>query len=523
MIHASKYPDLVFPNVSFSTLLIDRMKARPDRIAMIDGATDRRVTCGQIVDESLRLASGLAKRRFGPGQVFAVLLPNVIEYAAILIGVSHTGGTSTTLNPLATADDLGAQLGDAKARFLITVPALLERAVLAAKQGGVEEVFVLGSGPGATPYQALLDTDPVPVNVAVDPRTAVAIMPWSSGTSGRPKAVILTHECIVAQLHQFAAVQHHAPDDPAVAVLPFFHIYGLTLILLSTLLNGAPLVVMGRFELEPFLAVLAKYRVALAPVVPPILLALTKHPVVDHYDLSHLKYIMSGAAPLGVDLEIACAKRLKCLVIQGYGMTELTGASHLHPLEATAVRHGSVGFLVPNQQARILDPGTGNDLGVGERGEILLRGPNVMKGYLNRPAETAATLDQDGWLHTGDIGYVDQDGYYYIVDRLKELIKYKGHQVAPADLEAVLLAHPAIADAAVIPSPDPEAGEVPKAFVVLKSPLTAEEIMDYVASKVSPLDKVRRVAIVDSIPKSPSGKILRRVLVEQERVKMAGQ
>ena len=523
MIHQSRYPDVSYPNVSFSTLLLDRMKARPNQVAMIDAATDRRVTFGQIVDEANRLASGLARRTFGPGQVFAVLLPNVIEYAAILLGVSQTGGTSTTLNPLATADDLAAQLGDAKARFLVTIPALLERALDGAKRAGVEEVFVLGTAPGATPVASLFDPNPIAVDVAIDPKTAIAVLPWSSGTSGRPKAVVLTHESIVAQLHQFMAVQHHVPGESVVAVLPFFHIYGLTLILLSNLWNGGCLVVMARFELEPFLAVLAKYRIVLAPVVPPIIVALTKHPLVDQYDLSALKYLMSGAAPLGGDVEIACSRRLKCLVIQGYGMTELSGASHLHPLDAGAVRHGSVGFLVPNLEARIVDPATGHDQHVGGRGELLLRGPNVMVGYLNRPAETAATLDQDRWLHTGDIGYVDAKGYYYIVDRLKELIKYKAHQVAPADLEAVLLTHPSIADAAVIPSPDPEAGEVPKAFVVLKAPLTPEEIMEYVAARVSPLDKVRRVEIVESIPKSPSGKILRRILVEQERAKMAAQ
>ena len=523
MIHTSRYPDVRYPNVAFSTLVLDRMKERPDQVAMIDAATDRQVTCGQVVDDTRRLASGLARRKFGPGQVFAVFLPNVIEYAAILLGVSQTGGTSTTLNPLATADDLAAQLGETKARFLVTIPALLDRALDGAKRAGVEEVFVLGTAAGATPLVTLFDVDPIAVDVAIDPRTAIAVMPWSSGTSGRPKAVILTHECIVSQLRQFVAVQQPTSTDSVAAVLPFFHIYGLTLILLSNLWNGGRLVVIGRFELEPFLATLAKYRVSVAPLVPPIVVALAKHPVVDRYDLSALKFVMSGAAPLGAEIEVACGNRLKCLVVQGYGMTELSGASHLSPRDPAVVRHGSVGFLAPSQEARIVDPATGFDQDVGGRGEVLLRGPNVMKGYLNRPAETAATLDQDHWLHTGDIGYVDADGYYYIVDRVKELIKYKGHQVAPADLEAVLLSHPAIADAAVIPSPDPEAGEVPKAFVVLKAPLTPDEIMAYVASKVSPHDKVRRVEIVESIPKSPSGKILRRILVEQERAKAAAQ
>jgi acyl-CoA synthetase (AMP-forming)/AMP-acid ligase II len=274
---------------------------------------------------------------------------------------------------------------------------------------------------------------------------------------------------------------------------------------------------MARFEFEPFLAVLAKYRVSCVPVVPPIVIGLTKHPAVDRYDLSHIKYVMSGAAPLGADVERACAERLRCTVLQGYGMTELTGASHLYPLEGVTVKSGSVGLLAPGMEAQIVDVLTAAPQGLGARGELWLRGPNVMRGYLNRAEETARTVDAEGWLHTGDIATVDADGHWFIVDRVKELIKYKGHQVAPADLEAILLCHPCIADAAVIPRPDAECGEVPKAFVVLKGPLTAEEIIAFVAERVSPLERVRLVAIVDSIPKSPSGKILRRLLVEQER------
>lgn len=376
---------------------------------------------------------------------------------------------------------------------------------------------MLGEAAGATPFAALLDPDPMEVSVPIDPTTDLVAMPWSSGTSGRPKAVMLTHRNLVAQLHQFAGVQRLDPGPTMVAVLPFFHIYGLVLILFASLWRGIVLVVMARFEFEPFLAVLAKYRVACVPIVPPIVIGLTKHPAVDRYDLSHVKYVMSGAAPLGADVERACAERLRCNVLQGYGMTELTGASHLYPLQGVPIKPGSVGLLAPGIEARIVDVATGAALGLDARGELWLRGPNVMRGYLNRPEETARTVDDEGWLHTGDVAYVDRDGHWYIVDRVKELIKYKGHQVAPADLEAILLSHPCIADAAVIPRPDAECGEVPKAFVVLKGPLTADEIIAFVAERVSPLERVRQVSIVDAITKSPSGKILRRILVEQER------
>ena len=318
-------------------------------------------------------------------------------------------------------------------------------------------------------------------------------------------------------MHQFAIGMPQADGHRIIAVLPYFHIYGLVLILLTSLWRQRPQVVLARFELDAFLGAIEKHRVELAPVVPPIMVALAKHPSVDKYDVSSLKFMMTGAAPLGADIEMAVAARLKVLVVQGYGMTEVCGASHLLQLDPSTARMGTVGHLVVNMQARIIDPATGQDARPGERGEVWVRGPNVTSGYLDDDDATARTITADGWLMSGDIAVVDPDGYFSVVDRLKELIKYKAHQVAPADLEAVLLTHPLIADAAVIPSPDDEAGEVPKAFVVARGTLTADEVMDYVASKVSPLDKVRRVEFIDSIPKSPSGKILRRLLVDRER------
>jgi acyl-CoA synthetase (AMP-forming)/AMP-acid ligase II len=517
VIHRSPHPPLVVSDGPVHDLVLRALAARPDQVAMIDAATDRTLTGREIVEGTRQLASGLTRRGFRKGAVFAIVCPNVLEYGIALLGVAKAGGVATTINPLGTADDFTYQFGETKARFVLTVPPLVERVAEAARRTGLEEIFVLGEAPGATPFAALLDPEPQEVSVPIDPAADLVAMPWSSGTSGRPKAVMLTHRNLIAQLHQFAGVQQLDPGPTMIAVLPFFHIYGLVLILFASLWRGLPLVVMARFEFEPFLAVLAKYRVSCVPIVPPIVVGLTKHPAVDRYDLSHIKYVMSGAAPLGADVERACAERLRCTVLQGYGMTELTGASHLYPLEGVTVKSGSVGLLAPGMEAQIVDVATGVPQGLDSRGELWLRGPNVMRGYLNRPEETARTVDADGWLHTGDVATVDADGHWFIVDRVKELIKYKGHQVAPADLEAILLTHPCIADAAVIPRPDAECGEVPKAFVVLKGPLTEEEIILFVAERVSPLERVRLVAIVPSIPKSPSGKILRRILVEQER------
>jgi acyl-CoA synthetase (AMP-forming)/AMP-acid ligase II len=238
---------------------------------------------------------------------------------------------------------------------------------------------------------------------------------------------------------------------------------------------------------------------------------------VDRFDLSALRFVLSGAAPLGTELEEACGRRLDCVVGQGYGLTETGPVLTAHPPEEARIRHGSAGQLLPNTQAKVLDPATGEALGRDQDGELCFRGPQVMAGYLNRPAETAQLLDADGWLRTGDIGHVDDDGYFYVVDRVKELIKYKGHQVAPAELEAVLLSHPHIADAAVVRIPDEEAGEVPKAFVVATAELSAQEVMEYVAERVAPHKKVRAVEFIDQIPKSLSGKILRRLLMDRDR------
>jgi acyl-CoA synthetase (AMP-forming)/AMP-acid ligase II len=274
---------------------------------------------------------------------------------------------------------------------------------------------------------------------------------------------------------------------------------------------------MMRFELEPFLKVLQDHKITVAPVVPPIVLALAKHPVVSNYDLSSVKRILTGAAPVAESTMRACMDRLDCRVMQGYGMTEASGATHTHRHETPIEKLNSVGVCVPNSETMIVDAATGNALGPNQQGEVWTRGPNIMRGYLNRPEDTQACLDAEGWYHTGDIGYMDADGYLYVVDRLKELIKYSGYQVPPAELEAVLVSHPAVADAAVIPSPDEEHGEVPKAFVVKRAEISAEQLMAFVAEHVAPYKKIRLLEFVEQIPKSPSGKILRRVLVEKER------
>ena len=517
MIFRSPFPAVELPHVPLTPYVL-RLAARlAEKTALIDGPTGRTLSYGQLAESVGQVATGLAARGFGRGDVLAIVAPNSIEYVVAFHAVTSLGGVVTTINPLSMVDDLAYQLNDAGATLLLTTPDLLEKASEAAARARIRQVFVLGEVPGATPFASLLEHGDAPPHVVIEPGEDVAALLYSSGTTGWPKGVMLTHANLVANIVQSGVPDPLTEADTVIATLPFFHAAGMLFVVNRALAGGATVVILPRFELEPFLRVVQDYRVTRAIVVPPIVLALAKQPVVDRYDLSSLNVIMSLAAPLSDHAARACAERVGCVVKQGYGMTETGPALQITPDAVDTGKAGAVGPCVPNTECQVVDPVTRESLGPGERGEIWARGPQVMRGYLNRPDATADTITAEGWMRTGDIGHADEDGWFYIVDRLKELIKYKAYQVAPAELEAVLLAHPAVADAAVIPSPDDEAGEVPKAFVVLKEEASAEELMAFVAARVAPYKKVRRVEFIEQIPKSPAGKILRRILVERER------
>jgi acyl-CoA synthetase (AMP-forming)/AMP-acid ligase II len=513
----SPFPDVEIPDVSFTDFVLAGAVELGDKPALIDASSGRTTTYAQLAQSVRALAAGLSERGFGRGDVFAHYAPNLPEYAVAFHGVATVGGVNTTANPLLTADELAVQLRDCGARLLVTVPELLDKARAAAERAGVEEVIVYGEADGATPFASLLQTGGEPPGVEIDPATDVVALPYSSGTTGLPKGVMLTHRNLVANVCQTIAHQCLGEDERVIAVLPFFHIYGLVVLMNLPVYRGATIVTMPRFDLAEFLRVVQDYRITRAWVVPPIVLALTRDPRVDDFDLSSLQFMLSGAAPLSAELEVACGKRLGCRMEQGYGLTETSPTTHSVPDELAGQMPGSIGPPVPNTECRIVDVTTGEDAPAGEPGELCIRGPQVMKGYLNNPEATARTIDPDGWLHTGDVARIETDGSLRIVDRVKELIKYKGYQIAPAELEGLLLTHPAIADAAVIPLVDEEAGEVPKAFVVPSGSITPEQVTQFVAERVAPYKKIRAVEILDEIPKSASGKILRRVLIDRER------
>ncbi len=524
MIFKSTQADIDIPDSDLCSVVLTRVNELGDKHALVDGPTGRALSYKQLASQIKYFSAGLSKCGFKKGDVFAIFIPNVPEYAVVFLGVAALGGVNTTVNSLYSSTDLIHQLSDSNARFLLTIPPFLDRALAAAKATGIEKIFVLGDAndiDGVSSFTDLLDNDGTVPDVTINPKTDLVALPYSSGTTGLSKGVMLTHQNLVSNMVLSCLPNPVDENDCMIGVLPFFHIYGMVLILNLAIYRGSTLVTMPRFEIEQFLQIIQDYKVSCLSLVPPIVLALAKHPAVDNYDLSSVRLVSSGAAPLGEELEIACSTRLKCKMYQGYGLTEVSGASHVNPAKDAENKTGAVGPVLPNTLSKIIDTETGAELGPNERGEILIYGPHVMAGYLNNEEATANTIDDQGWFHSGDIGYADDDGCFYVVDRVKELIKYKAYQVAPAELEALLLSHESITDAAVVPSPSEEAGEIPKAFVVLKEEISPQEIIQWVAEKVAPHKKIRLLDIVTEIPKAASGKILRRVLVEQERERLA--
>jgi acyl-CoA synthetase (AMP-forming)/AMP-acid ligase II len=519
--YASPHPPLDLPRIPLAEFVLAGAAARGGRAALVCAITGRTITYAALRGVVDHTAAGLAALGIQKGDVCAIFAPNSPEYVVAVLAIARLGAIATTASPVYTKDDLGKQLKDSEARILLTSAALAPIWRDAIAGTAVDRVVTLDAPGGAeTPSSAVevIPFDELSVARRTPPRVAISsddivALPYSSGTTGMPKGVMLTHANLIANILQVDGVGHYIDgEDTTVAFLPFFHIYGLTILVFMSLWAGATVVVMPKFELAAYLELVERHRATLLHVVPPVVVAFAKHPLLAGRDFSFVRKLFSGAAPLGADVIEQCTRRIGCVVQQGYGMTEASPATHITPDDVARAKPGSIGCPVANTECRVVDAETGRDVEPGQDGEIWVRGPQVMRGYLKRPDETRATVDADGWLHTGDIGHADVDGDFYIVDRLKELIKYKGSQVPPAELEAALLSHPAVADAAVVPLADADCGETPRAFVVLRSAATAEQLMQHVAERVAPYKRLRRVDFIDAIPKSPSGKILRRLL-----------
>jgi acyl-CoA synthetase (AMP-forming)/AMP-acid ligase II len=456
--------------------------------ALVDGGSGEEVSYAAVTSRRPAVEAG---------EGLAVWAPNSPGWAALALGAMAAGAWVTGVSPLATDREVAVQLGDARPSVLAMVRALATRA---RQVPGVREVVVLdepleGGGAG----------EPVPV----DPG-AMALLPYSSGTTGLPKGVVLTHANLVTSVRQLDRHLRLTPRDVVLAMAPFSHVMGFVVTCALPLVAGATVVTMARFDLEAMLALVERHRVTVLVVPPPVMGALAAHPAVDRFDLSSVELVVSGGAPLDAARQRAVAARLPWAAVgQGWGMTE-TCVGATGPDRETGTVPGSVGRVTANTELRVV--AGGHDLGPGEDGELWVRGPQVTPGYLGRPDATAALIDPDGWLHTGDLGRVDADGTVWIVDRLKELIKVGGVQVAPAELEALLVEYPAVADAAVVASPDARLGEVPVAFVVARGEVDVEAVRSWVNERVAPSKRIRALEAVEALPRTPAGKLLRRKL-----------
>ncbi|KAL8589754.1 hypothetical protein ACOMHN_027262 [Nucella lapillus] len=518
----SPLPDVEIPDVSFAEFLYGRCDEFKNNVAVSDYLTGRKYTYAQLKDYAIRVASALHRRGYKKGDVIVTCTINLPELSILILAASSLGVIVSPANPVYTAAELSHMLTHNGACAVFTLPQLVPvvQAAIADPDlpHNVKEVYTFGHCEEGTQFfHTLMEDDgkAFPENVDIDPAKDVFLLPYSSGTTGLPKGVMLSHRNVVANILQFRDLTQTTPEDRMLGLLPLFHIYGLTSVQFGSLDSGAELVTIPRFEPEMFLKAMQDRKITMLHAVPPVVLFLAKHPMVSDYDLSAIRHAYSGAAPLGEALTLECQQRLHFPIYQGFGMTE---TSPVINLDAHPGHPGTIGLLMPNTKAKLVDVETGLPVKVGELGEYCMDGPQKMLGYLHNQQATDDMIDKDGWLHTGDLGYMREDGMVVIEDRLKELIKYKGFQVPPAELEGLLLTHPAVQDVGVIGVPDPRAGELPRAYVVLKPNTTAsaDDIVKFIEGKVNPTKRLRGgVEFLEEIPKTPSGKILRRVLKEK--------
>ena len=519
----SPFPDVLIPKINLYDYIFQNSASLAQKIAVVNGETGREYSFLEIEETTRKVSSALNRSGLQKGDVVALATSNCPEYPIMFLATLASGGVVTTCNPAYTDEELTYQFTNSSPKFVVTVPSVLPTVQKAAEKSGAEKIIVLDDteqrGSSFISYRSLVEDSGSRFNLApVDAKNDIAVLPYSSGTTGLPKGVMLTHYTMIANISQLKHPEIfslHKDGTTIMGLLPFYHIYGMDVIMLSSLHAGSKLITLSKFSPDTFLSAIQKYKINLTHLVPPLIQFLANHPSVDKYNLSSIDQVTSASAPLSGELLTAARERIGCrLIRQLYGLTEMNGAVLIMPECLGMTKPGSVGVPICNMEVRIVDTVNGENLPVGKTGEMLVRGPNIMKGYLNLPDATKASITEDGWFRTGDIGYFDEEGCFYITDRLKELIKVKGLQVAPAELEALLQNHPKIADAAVIGIPNERLGEAPKAFVVKKDPtVTEDEIVNYVAGKVAKHKHlVGGVEFIDVVPKSPSGKILRRML-----------
>jgi long-chain acyl-CoA synthetase len=508
-------PTLTYPNALLHDPLRKRANEEPDRVAIV--FENRNLTFADLDVESNRLAHGLHALRLETGDRLGIFMPNCPEVEIAFYAASKLGAVACPLNSSYREREVTYQLNDSGARMLISHSKLLPVVDAALPRLATPLVVILVGddapdlAPNIISYSDVVEGQSADPPIArVDP-DQLAALPYSSGTTGLPKGVMLTHRNLVINHEQWGSMLRLGPDDRYIIYQPLSHIYGVTMMGVSVR-SGSKQILLERFDLETVVRLIGEHGVTWLFAVPPTLLTLANAPGLEASQFRTVKYAFSAAAPLPPDVARRVEARFGFRVVQGYGLTEAGPATHQTPPDRAKLE--SSGVLLADTEHRIVDIETGElDLPPGEVGEIVVRGPQVMKGYWNAPDETARAL-RNGWLHTGDIGWVDDEGYIYIVDRKKEMIKYKSFSIAPAELEAVLLEHPDIADCGVTGAPDADAGEVPKAFIVPREgrTLDLDALARFVSERVSGYKQIRHFEVIESIPRTPSGKILRRML-----------
>jgi len=500
-------------------VILDSCRRFGSKTALVDTSCNRSLTFAEYGGLVESLARGLVHAGLRPGEVAAIYLANSWEFCASYHAVTLAGAVPTLLNPSYREREVRFQLENSGAAMLITDGSNLEGINLAGLPNLRRVYATRQATSGAEPFSTLLNSRTAALPAPTQPSTqTLAALPYSSGTMGLPKGVMLSHYNLVSNVFQILGPHGSAfvPDDTILCFLPLYHIYGLNVALNPVLTLGATLMLMPRFHCQTVLQLLLSHGVTTMPTVPPALNALTQAAEAGHFPANHkLKWVKSGAAPLSPELARRFTSLTGVLVCQGYGMTEASPVTHIGYLEPELYRPESIGQAVCQTECRVLNDNC-EEVPIGQPGELVMRGPQFMLGYWKEPQATAGVL-RDGWYWSGDVVTRDAEDFYAVVDRRKEMIKYKGFPVAPAEVESVLLEHPAVRECGVVGRQDPAAGEIPVAFVALRDGFEAcakmsQELSDFVANRLTSYKQPREVHFVDAIPKTPSGKLLRREL-----------
>src|SRR6266487_4330853 len=527
-LHAELFrPALQYPSYPYAGLLARTAEQYPEHVAIM--FKDVNLTYRELNALVNSFANALLGLGIGKGQTVCLFMTNRPEYVISWFAIARIGAVASPMNPAYKEREVAYQLSNSEAVAILVQQELLPLVQAVRTETPVlEHIVVVGSGQyvpraGTLLFSHLLRTHP-PASPTIEPGWEdVVALPYSSGTTGLPKGVMLSHKNLVCNAVQSVATARITFEDRLLVFVPLYHIYGIMLMGLAAM-TGARIVLMERFDADKCLQLIQEQRITILYSVPQVLAVLNDWPRLHDYDLHTVRFTQCGAAPVPPALARRFEELTHIPVMTSYGLTEASPGTHSNPVyDPRLMKVETIGLPIHDTRQKIVDIETGQiELGVGGEGELIVQGPQVMQGYWKAPEATAESL-RDGWLYTGDIGWRDEEGYVTITDRKKELIKYKGFSVAPAQLEALLLEHVAVADVAIIAKPNEEAGEVPKAFVVLRSGYEnqgADELMVWVNGKLATYKNVREVEFIEAIPRNPSGKVLRRVLKEQERQKM---